>query len=64
MTPTEIRDVVQNLTNAIALLTHASPEDRRQIYEAARLEILYDHEHNRAQLSVAPRVSSGVGGGT
>ncbi|MBT8240920.1 MAG: recombinase family protein, partial [Acidimicrobiia bacterium] len=62
MTPTEIRDVVQNLTNAIALLTHASPEDRRQVYEAARLEILYDHERNRAQLSVAPRVSSGVGG--
>ena len=64
LTPDEIRDVVQSLSDAVALLAGASPEDRRRVYEAARLEILYDHENNRAQLSVAPRVTGGVGGGT
>lgn len=64
MTRDEIREVVNGLTDAVALLTNASPEDRRRVYEAARLEILYDHENNRAQLSVAPRVTGGVGGGT
>lgn len=64
MTEDEIRDVVQNLADAVALLSAASPEDRRRVYEAAQLEVLYDHENRRAQLSVAPRVSGGVGGGT
>ena len=64
LTPNEIRDIVKNLTDAVALLTNATPQDRRKVYEAAKLEILYDHENNRAQLSVAPRVTGGVGGGT
>ena len=64
MTEAEIREVVQSLTDAVALLSSASPEDRRRVYEAAELEILYDHENRRAQLSVAPRVTGGVGGGT
>lgn len=64
MTPDEIRDVVQDLANAIRLLSGASPADRRRIYEAAQLEVLYDHENSRAQLSVGPRVSDSVGGGT
>ena len=64
MTEDEIRQVVQSLADAVALLSAASPEDRRRVYEAAQLEVLYDHENRRAQLSVAPRVSGGVGGGT
>ncbi|MFT7650168.1 MAG: hypothetical protein ACI8Y4_004934 [Candidatus Poriferisodalaceae bacterium] len=63
MTRDEIREVVNGLTDAVALLTNASPEDRRRVYEAASLEILCDHENKRAQLSVAPRVTGGVGGG-
>ena len=55
---------VDGLTDAVALLTNESPKDRRHVYEAARLEILYDHENNQAQLSVAPRVTGGVGGPT
>jgi site-specific DNA recombinase len=43
MTQEEIREVVNNLTDAVALLTNATPEDRRRVYEAAQLEILYDH---------------------
>ncbi len=62
MTEEEIRDVVNSLADAIALLADAAPADRRCVYEAAQLEVLYDHESNRAQLSVAPRVSAGVGG--
>ena len=46
------------------LLSTASAEDRRRVYEAAQLEVLYDHENRRAQLSVAPGVCSGVGGAT
>jgi site-specific DNA recombinase len=64
LTEEEIREVVNSLTDAVALLTNASPEDRRRVYETAELEILYDHENHRAQLSVAPRVTGGVGGGT
>lgn len=64
MTEEEISNVVNSLADAIALLADAAPEDRRRVYEAAQLEILYDHENNRAKLSVAPRVSGGVGGGT
>ena len=64
MTEDEIREVVQSLADAVALLSAASPEDRRRVYEAAQLEVLYDHENRLAQLSVAPRVSGGVGGGT
>ena len=60
----EIRQIVGSLADAVALLSAASAEDRRRIYEAAQLEVLYDHENRRAQLSVAPRVSGGVGGGT
>jgi DNA invertase Pin-like site-specific DNA recombinase len=60
----EIRQVVQSLADAVKLLAGASPEDRRRVYEAARLEVLYDHENRRAQLSVAPWVTGGVGGGT
>lgn len=63
MTEDEIRTVVNNLAEAIALLSTASPEDRRRVYEAAQLEVLYDHQNNRAQLSVAPMVIGGVGGG-
>jgi len=62
MTEDEIREVVQSLADAVALLSAASPEDRRRVYEAAQLEVLYDHENRLAQLSVAPRVSGGVGG--
>lgn len=64
LTQDEIRAVVRNLADAVALLSAASPEDRRRVYEAAQLEVLYDHEGRRAQLSVAPRVTGGVGGGT
>ena len=64
MTEDEIRAVVRSLADAVALLSAASPEDRRRVYEAAQLEVLYDHENRWAQLSVAPRVGSGVGGGT
>ncbi len=64
LTPNEIRDIVQSLTDAVALLADATPQDRRKVYEAAKLEILYDHKNNRAQLSVTPRVTGGVGGGT
>ncbi len=64
LTEEEIRSVVNSLADAIALLADAAPEDRRRVYEAAQLEVLYDHESNRAQLSVAPRVTGGVGGGT
>ncbi|MCP3883729.1 MAG: hypothetical protein GY701_35785 [Sulfitobacter sp.] len=64
LSDTEIRQIVGSLADAVALLSAASPEDRRKIYEAAQLEVLYDHENRRAQLSVAPRVSGGVGGGT
>ena len=64
LTQDEIREVVQSLSDAVTLLANASPEDRRRVYEAAKLEVLYDHETNRAQLSVAPRVTGGVGGGT
>ena len=64
LTEDEIRAVVQSLADAVELLAAASPEDRRRVYEAAQLEVLYDHENRRAQLSVAPRVTGGVGGGT
>lgn len=64
LTEEEIRTVVQSLADAVELLAAASPEDRRRVYEAAQLEVLYDHENRRAQLSVAPRVTGGVGGGT
>lgn len=64
MTEDEIRQVVQSLADAVKLLAGASVADRRRIYEAAQLEVLYDHENRRAQLSVAPRVTGGVGGGT
>ena len=64
MTQEEIREVISNITCAVALLTNASPEDSRRAYEAAQLEILYDHEDHRAQLSVDPRVTGGVGGAT
>lgn len=64
LTEEETRTVVQSLADAVELLAAASPEDRRRVYEAAQLEVLYDHESRRAQLSVAPRVTGGVGGGT
>jgi hypothetical protein len=64
LTESEIREVVQSLADAVTLLSTASPEDRRRVYEAAQLEVLYDHDNRRAQLSVAPRVTGGVGGGT
>ena len=64
LTEAEIRAAAGSLADAISLLSAASPEDRRRVYEAAQLEVLYDHENQRAQLSVAPRVSGGVGGGT
>jgi hypothetical protein len=64
LTESEIREVVQSLADAVTLLSAASPEDRRRVYEAAQLEVLYDHDNRRAQLSVAPRVTGGVGGGT
>ena len=64
LTEEEIRTVVQSLADAVELLAAASPEDRRRVYEAAQLEVLYDHENRRAQLSVAPRVTGGVGGAT
>lgn len=43
----EIRQVVQSLADAVKLLAGASPQDRRRVYEAARLEVLYDHENRR-----------------
>jgi hypothetical protein len=64
LSETEIRQAAGNLAEAIRLLSTASAEDRRRVYEAAQLEVLYDHENRRAQLSVAPGVSSGVGGAT
>ncbi len=60
----ENRAVVQSLSDAVSLLVNASAEDRRRAYEAADLETLYNHGNHRAQLSVAPRVFGGVGGGT
>lgn len=64
MTEEEIRSVVSGLADAIAVLAGASPQDRRAVYEAAKLEVHYDHENRRAKISVAPWVSGGVGGGT
>ena len=64
MTEAEIKQVVASLADAVSLLTSASPEDRRAVYETARLEVLYDHKNRRAKLSVAPWVSGGVGGAT
>lgn len=64
LTEAEVREAAGSLADAISLLSAASPEDRRRVYEAAQLEVLYDHENQRAQLSVVPRVSGGVGGGT
>ena len=64
MTEDEIREIVQSLADKVNLLSAASPEDRRRVYEAAQLEILYDHENRRAQLSVAPKVTSCVEGAT
>ncbi|MGF1600109.1 MAG: recombinase family protein [Acidimicrobiales bacterium] len=64
MTEDEIRQVVQSIADAVRLLSGASAEDRRRVYEAAQLEVLYDHQNRRAQLSVAPWVTGGVGGGT
>ncbi len=62
LSKTEIRRAAENLAEAITLLSTASAEDRRRVYETAQLEVLYDHENRRAQLSVAPGVCSGVGG--
>ena len=63
MTEAEIKQIVSSLADAVSLLTNASPKDRRAVYEAARLEVLYDHKNRRAKISVAPWVSSGVAGG-
>ena len=64
LTEDEIRDIAGNLADAIALLNGASHQDRRRVYQAAQLEVLYDNQSQRAQLSVSPRVTGGVGGGT
>ncbi len=64
ITEQDVRQTVDSLAAAVALLSTAEPADRRRVYEAANLNILYDHEGQRAQISVAPRVSGGVGGGT
>ena len=63
-TEDEIRQVVQSLADAVKLLAGASPQDRRRGYEADQLKVLYDHENRRAQPSVAPWDTGGVGGGT
>ena len=64
MTESEIRQVASSLADAIALISKAAHADRRAVYEATQLEILYDHQNRRAQLSAAPWVTGGVGGGT
>lgn len=64
LTQSEIRETIESLGGAVALLAEAEPADRRLVYEAADLQVLYDHQNQRAQVSIAPRVSGGVGGGT
>jgi hypothetical protein len=54
LTEAEIRAAAGSLADAISLLSAASPEDCRRVYEAAQPEALYDHENQRAQFSVAP----------
>lgn len=68
MTPAELRDIVERMRGIVAILGSASVEDRRRIYEAAQLTIIYDHEGRRAKLRTRPHPgvwsSERVGGGT
>jgi hypothetical protein len=68
MTAAEIREVVERMRGIVAILESATTEDRRRIYEAAQLSIVYDHENRRAELRTAPYPgvwsSERVGGGT
>ena len=63
LTEDEIRRVVGLLKEATSILSAASPEDRRRVYEAANLGITYDHDRKAAKLSWALD-NGGVGGGT
>ena len=68
MTAAEIREVVERMRGIVAILESATPDDRRRIYEAAQLSIVYDHDNRRAKLRTAPYPgvwsSERVGGGT
>lgn len=70
MTGEEIRSIVERMQGIVTILDSATPEDRRRVYEAAQLTILYDHENRRAKIRTAPAASGGawsserVGGGT
>ena len=56
LTEEEIRQVVQSLADAVKLLAGASAEDRRRVYEAAQLEVLYDHHAETERNSTHPRI--------
>ncbi len=68
MTASEIRELVERMQGIIAILQSASTEDRRRVYEAAQLSIIYDHSRKRAKLHASPDPevwsSVRVGGGT
>lgn len=70
MTSAEIRSVVERMQGIVTILGSATPEDRRRVYEAAQLTVLYDHENRRAKIRTAPAAAAGacsserVGGGT
>jgi hypothetical protein len=42
MTADEIREVVERMRGIVTILESASPKDRRKIYEAAQLTVIYD----------------------
>lgn len=68
MSPAEIRSVVEQMQGIVRILQTADTADRRRIYEAARLTVIYDHERRRAKLQTAPYPGvwspERVGGGT
>ena len=68
MTAAEIREVVERMRGIVAILESASPKDRRKIYEAAQLTVIYDHSQKTAKLHASPNSemwsSVRVGGGT
>ena len=68
MTADEIRDIVSQMQGLVSILHNATPEDRSRVYQAANLNISYDHANKKAKLHASPDPEAWsykrVGGGT
>ncbi|MFC3961609.1 zinc ribbon domain-containing protein [Nocardia jiangsuensis] len=56
LTATEIRKLIESLGDIRTVLREGEPEDKEALYRAFELEVLYQHQHHRATISISPCV--------